>query len=1059
MKTNWGSRLAGFIGLRGVAMLCLLGSLIWVLTFAQTVQKGDVDGDGDVDAADALLAGKLAIGTVTGNPSQQDAADVSDSCLTVDIRDARHIGQKAQGQVIAFSCLRQLPGNPNDLANNNIPDLAFPEPNPADFHINDDLAISFREVLLMLKSTVTVQQANQLLSSLNAAIIGGLPEGALLLIKVATANLDQMMAILQTLNVDSRVEVALMEMGSAVEGQPTEPKNLPHYNLTPNLWSWEVFPYPNGPFIRGNWGLKMIRAPQMWNLDTFVQRNRTGNQVSAGVVDAGFTDNLAAAGSSTHPDLGKLQIPAGIHADDHGTMVAGIIGATWNNAQGVEGVNPWITAIHGRASVFQVAFATWSRQLTEIIKLIKNEPDVKAINNSYGLSGLYRRIDIFDGGGLNNSFIPGAVNFGDLNGVQPGLGGGGWGPVDLDNPPNGPDTWAQVVARYGRLYNQVVNGFKLLGGRSDFFIVASAGNAGAAYNAVDNSPIANAAIQFGGHFLAVESIHWNNSASIFSDVGGSVSAPGECVRSTETNRITYDTDNDGNPDVVSNFDDEDDTNGDGVPDGNGIADCLSDYNPLTPLIIDPPANWNDWWDGGGAAGAAVDQLYATLSGTSFAAPHVTGLISAIWKLQPNLAVNEVRTLITDAAYTVPTAGGTKPHIDAFAAAMGIDVITIDANKTMQRALVDVDDGTRDGNTRVDPDTNAPDSSFYTIDGLRGDGRVNMRDFRTLRDAFLQACLEDADLNATGHQHDADCPPDTTGDGIPDAIMLDGANAHKKKDLNEDGCANGVPAEVGTLGCNNPPPPLENIYPRFDFNGDGRVNNRRAPINDPAQIVQNKRDLDILASEPQGLPGGVPTPFWEFIEDMDTSTATREQVFEVVGQNLVIVSDEIRAVQVGNADIGEADGNSANDPIVNMTDLLLDRNGDNIPDYLRSADVHLTLDLTNDTLTDVIDMEITSGPKQDAGSICPAAFVKRISYDPNSNYPVVPQGKKVKLLITVPLFTGTAGGEVCVGGVGIDIDPGDFTFNFAQVLSVGQSTDPLDGTIAYGEDQRVTITVP
>ncbi|MGH8104321.1 MAG: S8 family serine peptidase, partial [bacterium] len=291
---------------------------------------------------------------------------------------------------------------------------------------------------------------------------------------------------------------------------------------------------------------------------------------------------------------------------------------------------------------------------------------------------------------------------------------------------------------------------------------------------VDNSPIANAAVRHGGHFLSVESIDLNGAASGFSDLGGSVSAPGECIRSTEAID-------------ARNYDD---TNGDMA------ADC----------VWGPPATW---WDGAGS-GNPVAQSYGTSSGTSFASPHAVGLVTALWALSPGLDFAEVRTLVTDAAYTAATTGGTRPRIDAFSAAMGIDQIL--GNKDLQKALVDVDDGTVDGNQRTVRDNSnlvtAQFTNITTTDQRRGDGVIDMSDFRAYRDGVVQAGLEDWD-----------------GDGQADLqqgrVSLDGDPNHPKKDLNADGCvvAQGYAGGSPNCAANGI---KENIYPRTDPNSDGRM---------------------------------------------------------------------------------------------------------------------------------------------------------------------------------------------------------------------------------------------
>jgi alpha-tubulin suppressor-like RCC1 family protein len=106
-------------------------------------------------------------------------------------------------------------------------------------------------------------------------------------------------------------------------------------------------------------------------------------------------------------------------------------------------------------------------------------------------------------------------------------------------------------------------------------------------------------------------------------------------------------------------------------------------------------------------------------------------------------------------------------------------------------LVDIDDGTRDGNDRT-----------VNQDGEPSAG-VDMRDFRRFRDWLLQA------------EDDA-------------ALKLDGPADHVKRDLNRD-------TVVDTAA-------KENVYPRGDFNGDGSLS-RMASVDLPH--VGTVTDLNML----------------------------------------------------------------------------------------------------------------------------------------------------------------------------------------------------------------------
>lgn len=92
---------------------------------------------------------------------------------------------------------------------------------------------------------------------------------------------------------------------------------------------------PNDPLYSNQWNYRQIRLPQAWSITTGDERIRIA------VVDTGIDHN--------HPDLkGKVDITTGYNFVDnnsnalddnwHGTHVAGIIGASTNNSQGIAGV-------------------------------------------------------------------------------------------------------------------------------------------------------------------------------------------------------------------------------------------------------------------------------------------------------------------------------------------------------------------------------------------------------------------------------------------------------------------------------------------------------------------------------------------------------------------------------------------------------------------------------------------------------------------------------------------------------------------------------------------------
>jgi hypothetical protein len=175
--------------------------------------------------------------------------------------------------------------------------------------------------------------------------------------------------------------------------------------------------------------------------------------------------------------------------------------------------------------------------------------------------------------------------------------------------------------------------------------------------------------------------------------------------------------------------------------------------------------------------------YAYSSGTSMAAPFVTGLIAYLLSLDPTLTNGEIREILRATAVPTDATDGVEAshRVDAFSAVLDIDRVR--GNDRVLRMLLDVDDGTADGNLRVHSSSPGVDYTDPDADGNGGigDGSIDMSDFRRWRDLYLQFAEADG-------------------------LALDGSATHPKRDLNGNGESVDDPDEF--------------LYPLADFNGDG-----------------------------------------------------------------------------------------------------------------------------------------------------------------------------------------------------------------------------------------------
>lgn len=186
----------------------------------------------------------------------------------------------------------------------------------------------------------------------------------------------------------------------------------------------------------------------------------------------------------------------------------------------------------------------------------------------------------------------------------------------------------------------------------------------------------------------------------------------------------------------------------------------------------------------GVATTGSTTAWESESGTSYAAPFVAGAAAMIWAADPDLTHDLVRAALIESAH--PAVTDVAPRVDAFAALLYID--TLRGDRAIQTALADIDDGTPDGNLRLAPDLSDL-SATGPADDLRGDGCVDIKDLRVLRDAIL-----------------------ASQPGGTDA--LDGPDDHVNRDLNGDG-------EVlpGDAADHPDDADGERVWARGDLNGD------------------------------------------------------------------------------------------------------------------------------------------------------------------------------------------------------------------------------------------------
>jgi uncharacterized repeat protein (TIGR01451 family) len=696
-----------------------------------------------------------------------------------------------------------LPGSPTQNAIAQIPNQV-PPPAPLDQHPDLTLYLSRNRILIAPTAIASVGQVNEALTANGLVIVGGIQAGAMLVTEPAgasgTTDVTALQAILDDLRSRPGIRSAAYEFAlasTAALPRPVNPDPTVGLGVTPGseYRNWEVVVDSNGGAtgIGSNYGLEASRFPQAWNLlDETRRRSPSGPSTDTVVIDEGF--------DLSHPDLTGAELellctpgntfcsdnpldPAtGLALSDHGNAVAAVIGAPFDRGDpasrtslGVVGANP-TTDLH-------LVPATDPLQRTSFIGFVDfmqtfhlvfdrrptDFPQLRVVNLSMG--------PFFLGSGADWNARWGTTSCG------PGFGDDATAPpaTRVACTPNTLDAYLlefRALAEFTRTAAE-----RALG--ANVALVTAAGNESrqicGVVRAAAGDPCPTAAVIDAENITPLAWIDRTWSGSRGTPILVAEAYDFDNRRSAYSNRGT-----------------------------------ISAPGTVVAPLVRPD----------GSPGYQVTQ------GTSFASPFVAAAFGYLVSLAPTAQVENLVAALKARGRSDVT-GTTTPRLDVFEAAVTLPGV-------LER-LLDVNGPLPEGNERLvygnDGISLGPDlvRSSPTPGGPRfsaPDGRIDLRDFRVFRDAFLDGCRR-SQIPLSG------CPP-------RELITLDGDTFHPKFDTNLDGCIAGE----GVVGCDR----SELLFSRLDFNGDGLLSDSaiRFPLTAGGQIAPpgtgtQMDDLDVFAS--------------------------------------------------------------------------------------------------------------------------------------------------------------------------------------------------------------------
>ena len=226
------------------------------------------------------------------------------------------------------------------------------------------------------------------------------PEGSTARISEIAGSINASVAeTYETLSeLDGRIFVLIKSDSKTTEELIQELKNNPEViSVSPNYHvrkrsKSSAIVTPNDEFFDTFWGIKKVRAPEVWPYTT------GSNNIHVAIIDSGIykhpdlianiSQDLCTNFATVSGDYDRTFTSWDVDRSGHGTHVAGTIGAVGDNSIGVTGVN-WHVSMFAIRVFDDDEYETISeeiRAMNYLAALLRNNPDMKlaAVNMSLG---------------------------------------------------------------------------------------------------------------------------------------------------------------------------------------------------------------------------------------------------------------------------------------------------------------------------------------------------------------------------------------------------------------------------------------------------------------------------------------------------------------------------------------------------------------------------------------------------------------------------------------------------------------------------------------------------